>query len=98
MTAKSRRPSESKDENFESILYLRKQSTAEHAQEKVVLAYENLVHSLARKYSRNSDIHDDLVQVGMIGLFGAIRRFDPSYGRSFETFAIPAILGEIKRC
>src|SRR5699024_9340565 len=33
----------------------------------------------------------------MIGLLGAIRRFDPSYGRSFETFAIPTILGEIKR-
>src|SRR5699024_10794944 len=97
MTAKSRRPSESKDEISELILYLQKHPTDEHAQEKVVLAYEKLVHSLARKYSRNSDIHEDLVQVGMIGLLGAIRRFDPSYGRSFETFAIPTILGEIKR-
>src|SRR5690625_6985457 len=33
----------------------------------------------------------------MIGLLAAVRRFDTSFGRSFETFAIPTILGEIKR-
>ena len=33
----------------------------------------------------------------MLGLLGAIRRFDPSFGRSFEAFAVPTIVGEIKR-
>ncbi|MCG3057076.1 RNA polymerase sigma factor SigB, partial [Escherichia coli] len=39
----------------------------------------------------------DIVQVGMLGLLGAIRRYDPSFGRSFESFAVPTIIGEIKR-
>ena len=38
-----------------------------------------------------------LSQVGMIGLLGAIRRYDDSFGKSFEAFAVPTIIGEIKR-
>lgn len=63
----------------------------------LVREYENLVHSLARKFSKNKEIHEDLVQVGMIGLLAALRRYDPDYGRSFESFAVPTIIGEIKR-
>jgi RNA polymerase sigma-B factor len=40
---------------------------------------------------------EDLVQVGYIGLIAAIERFDPDKGVSFVTFAVPTILGEIKR-
>jgi len=86
-----------KDEVYEWIKLLQKDPTNEPIQEKIVNTYNNLVKSLARKYSRNSAIHEDLVQVGMIGLLAAVRRFDASFGRSFETFAIPTILGEIKR-
>ncbi len=86
-----------KDEVYEWIKLLQKEPTNEVIQEKIVHTYKNLVESLARKYSRNSSIHEDLVQVGMIGLLAAVKRFDASYGRSFETFAIPTILGEIKR-
>src|SRR5690554_6111529 len=86
-----------KDEVYEWIKLLQKDPTNEPIQEKIVNTYNNLVESLARKYSRNSAIHEDLVQVGMIGLLAAVRRFDASFGRSFETFAIPTILGEIKR-
>lgn len=85
------------DEVYEWIKLLQKEPTNEGVQEKIVHTYKNLVESLARKYSRNSSIHEDLVQVGMIGLLAAVRRFDTSFGRSFETFAIPTILGEIKR-
>src|SRR5690606_19931151 len=45
----------------------------------------------------NADLFEDLVQVGMIGLLAAIKRYDSSLGKSFETFAIPTIIGEIKR-
>lgn len=86
-----------KDEVYEWIKLLQEEPTNEEIQEKIVHTYKNLVESLARKYSRNSSIHEDLVQVGMIGLLAAVRRFDTSFGRSFETFAIPTILGEIKR-
>ena len=69
----------------------------EEAQTNLVLNYERLVQSLARKYSNGKPYHEDLVQVGMLGLLGAIRRYDPEFGRSFEAFAVPTIIGEIKR-
>lgn len=74
-----------------------KSDNHEEAQMQLVENYQGLVVSMAKKYSRGGTIHDDLVQVGMIGLLGAIRRFDPSLGKSFESFAIPTIIGEIKR-
>lgn len=52
---------------------------------------------LAKKYSKGKSFHEDLRQVGMIGLLGAIKRYDPLVGKSFEAFAIPTIIGEIKR-
>ena len=69
----------------------------DEAQTNLVLQYESLVESIARKYSHGKSFYDDIVQVGMLGLLGAIRRFDPSFGRSFEAFAVPTIVGEIKR-
>ncbi len=69
----------------------------EAAKEKLVLQYEGLVHSLARKYSYNRGNHEDLAQVGMIGLLIAAKRFDKAFGKTFEAFAIPTIIGEIKR-
>ncbi|ADU28634.1 RNA polymerase sigma factor SigB [Evansella cellulosilytica] len=66
-------------------------------QTKLVLEFESLVHALARKFSRGQRHDEDLIQVGMIGLLAAIRRFDPTIGKSFESFAVPTIIGEIKR-
>src|SRR4051812_6686017 len=67
------------------------------AREALVERYLALVHHLARRY-RNSEGHaDDLVQVASIGLLKAIDRFDPDRGIAFSTFAMPTILGEIKR-
>ncbi|WP_280771296.1 RNA polymerase sigma factor SigB [Salipaludibacillus daqingensis] len=66
-------------------------------QTKLVMEFQNLVHALARKFSRGQRHDEDLIQVGMIGLLAALRRFDHSYARSFESFAVPTIVGEIKR-
>lgn len=73
------------------------ESGDEEAQTNLVLHYERLVQSIARKYSNGKSYHEDIVQVGMLGLLGAIRRYDPDFGRSFEAFAVPTIIGEIKR-
>ncbi|HLS60755.1 MAG TPA: RNA polymerase sigma factor SigB [Virgibacillus sp.] len=86
-----------KDKVYQWIELLQENPTDDEIQEEMVKTYNNLVQSLARKYSKNSMIHEDLVQVGMIGLFAAVKRYDPSFGKSFESFAIPTILGEIKR-
>ena len=56
-----------------------------------------LVRYLARRYRDRGEPFEDLLQVGMIGLINAVNRFDPSRGLLFSTFAVPTILGEIKR-
>lgn len=67
------------------------------AQSELVENYTKLVESLAYRYSRGQSHHEDLVQVGMLGLLGAIRRFDTSFERRFEVFLVPTVVGEIKR-
>lgn len=76
---------------------LYQETNDDEAQTKLVLHYERLVQSLARKYSNGKPFHEDIAQVGMLGLLGAIRRYNPEFGRSFEAFAVPTIIGEIKR-
>ncbi len=56
------------------------------AQDKLVKHYQKLIESLAYKYSKGQSHHEDLVQVGMVGLIGAINRFDMSFERKFEAF------------
>lgn len=64
-----------------------------------ILINENmpLVHSCVRKLKREGIEYDDLVQLGSIGLIKAIRRFDVKMGVMFSTYAVPLIMGEIKR-
>jgi RNA polymerase sigma-B factor len=57
----------------------------------------SLVRFAARRFSNRADQMEDILQVGSIGLIKAIDRFDPDYGVEFVTFAMPTILGEIKR-
>jgi RNA polymerase sigma-B factor len=63
----------------------------------LVAFYMPLVESFANRYDRRGAEHDDLVQVGSIGLLNAIERFDPERGDEFAAFAVPTIAGEIKR-
>lgn len=67
------------------------------AQDQLVRHYRKLIESLAYKYSKGQSHHEDLVQVGMVGLIGAINRFDLSFDRKFEAFLVPTVIGEIKR-
>lgn len=69
----------------------------ETLQNKLIGHYENLVGALSRKFAGNREAREDLFQVGMMGLFSAMRKYDPSYGRSFESYAVPTIIGEVKR-
>ena len=56
-----------------------------------------LVRHLARRFAGGNESLEDLEQVGAIGLLNAIDRYDPASGNAFSTFAVPTILGEIRR-
>jgi RNA polymerase sigma-B factor len=56
-----------------------------------------LVRTLARRYVNRGESLEDLIQVGSVGLIKAVDRFDVSRELRFSTFAVPTILGEIKR-
>ncbi|MGD6747736.1 SigB/SigF/SigG family RNA polymerase sigma factor [Streptomyces sp. BH106] len=57
----------------------------------------NLVHYAARRLRARSDTYEDVVQVGTIGLIKAIDRFELCRGAEFTSFALPTVMGEIKR-
>ena len=65
--------------------------------EELVVRYEPLVRSVARRYHARGEPLDDLVQVANVGLLKAIKRFDPDRGFAFTSFATPTMLGELKR-
>jgi RNA polymerase sigma-B factor len=56
-----------------------------------------LSRSLALRYQRSGEPLDDLLQVAALGLIKAIDRFDPQRGIAFSAYAVPTILGEIRR-
>ena len=56
-----------------------------------------LVHSCARRFTGRGVDYEDLVQAGCIGLIKAVDKFNDERGFSFSTYAVPVILGEIKR-
>ncbi|TDQ51561.1 SigB/SigF/SigG family RNA polymerase sigma factor [Actinorugispora endophytica] len=52
---------------------------------------------IARQYRNRGEPEEDLRQVAMVGLYNAIRNFDPAYGKEFISYALPMMTGEVKR-
>jgi RNA polymerase sigma-B factor len=65
--------------------------------EELVRRYMPLARSLALRYRRRTESLDDLVQVANLGLVKSINGFDPGRGFPFEAYAVPTILGELRR-
>jgi RNA polymerase sigma-B factor len=67
------------------------------ARERLVERFLPLARQLARRYGNSGQSMDDLVQVASLGLVKAIDRYELDRGAAFSSFAVPTILGEIKR-
>lgn len=67
------------------------------AREALVQRFMPLARNLARRYNRSSEPFEDLMQVASLGLLKALDRFDPERGHPFPSFAVPTILGEMRR-
>jgi RNA polymerase sigma-B factor len=69
----------------------------ESAREEIVERFMPLAELLARRYAWGREPVEDLVQVAFVGLVKAVNRFDHERGVAFSTFAVPTIIGELKR-
>ncbi len=84
--------------NKETIkLFEEYQSGDLSAKDKLIEGNLKLVLSILKRFNRSSASSDDLFQVGVVGLIKAIDNFDLSYGLQLSTYAVPLIMGEIKR-
>ena len=78
-------------------LLVKVRSGDEQAKEQVVKDNLGLVWSIVHRFKNSYYDKEDLFQIGCIGLMKAINHFDPTYQVQFSTYAVPIIMGEIKR-
>ena len=69
----------------------------EAARERIINCNLRLVFNLIQRFANRDCEMEDLFQIGVIGLMKAIDKFDSSYGVRFSTYAVPMIIGEIRR-
>ena len=87
-------------ERNRELLALVREGDAEassRALEELVEENSGLVRTVARRFIGRGTDEEDLLQIGMIGMVKAIRSFDLSRGTAFSTYAVPLIVGEIRR-
>jgi RNA polymerase sporulation-specific sigma factor len=84
-------------EGNQSQLIERAQAGDPQAMDAMVRTHLALVKYIVRRYLNRGREYDDLYQMGCLGLVKAIRNFDTSYDVRFSTYAVPVILGEIRR-
>lgn len=66
-------------------------------QEAIIARCLPLADHIARRFDNRGEAVDDLVQVARVGLIQAVNRFDPGFGSQFLAFAVPTIMGEVRR-
>lgn len=67
------------------------------ARDSIVQENMGLVYMVAKRFADRGTDREELVQLGAIGLIKAVDKFDPAMGFSFSTYAVPMIMGEIRR-
>lgn len=72
-------------------------TAAQRTRQDVICANMGLVHTCARRFTGRGIEYDDLFQAGCVGLIKAVDGFEPQRGLQFSTYAVPLILGEMRR-
>lgn len=85
-----------KDEEKDELFILIKNGDME-ARDKYIKGNLRLVLSIIKRFSNHNENPDDLFQIGCIGLIKSIDNFNPNVGVKFSTYAVPMIIGEIRR-
>jgi RNA polymerase sigma-B factor len=78
-------------------LFARHAAGDPRARNELIEQFLPLAHSVARRYKRRGEPLDDLLQVASVALVNAVDRFEPGRGHAFTSFAVPTIVGELKR-
>lgn len=78
-------------------LLLKSRNGDDEAREKFLMGNIRLVLSVARRFASKKENLDDVFQVGVIGLIKAMKNFNTAYNLRFSTYAVPMIIGEIRR-
>lgn len=78
-------------------LFRRIKAGDKEARETYIKGNLRLVLSVIKRFSNHNENMDDLFQIGCIGLMKSIDNFDPSIGVKFSTYAVPMIIGEVRR-
>jgi len=85
------------DTNVDALLVAYHRNGDHDAREQALVELMPLVRALALRYAGRGEPLEDLVQVGSIGLIKAVDRFDVDRGADFASYAVPTIVGEIRR-
>lgn len=83
--------------DFRRIAGLPEGPEKEELRQRVVRAWMPMASRLARQFRNRGESLEDLEQVASLGLVKAVTRYDPDRGCAFESFAVPTIVGEVKR-
>lgn len=82
----------------ETVLHIRKAKHGDNSSKEVLLENNSLlIKSVIRRFKNKGVEYEDLYQLGSIGFLKAINNFDESFGVRFSTYAVPMIIGEVKR-
>jgi RNA polymerase sigma-B factor len=97
LRTRARTPDRAHRQRQDHRLARRQQRGEPDARRELIERYMPLARSLALRYRRASEPLDDLIQVASVGLVKAVDRWDPERGLAFSSYAVPTILGELRR-